>query len=423
MLLLLNGAATAEEGTDVNTPEEISVENKESSLSTESREAGVPVAEKKSEAGIKSGYFDIPLKFSGYAQLWFVHEEAENGKQQSYTGDEAADETSGFSFNKIRLQADFGKDKLKGRMSVRFDGGDTASLLDLYGSYALFDSRLSFYAGQMKIPSAYEVEVSPSEQDFIITSKFSSEVTNWSLCKSPSSVSPFTNVQTYQRDTGIGVKGDIAGFSYFLMASNGLGANLFTGGPEKKEYVYTNKFGEYFYGARLSYDFAPLFKAAGLGFMPLQLIIGGHYNYNRHDNILYNDTKTVLDLKRDSYSGDVRLNLFKRIRLTGMYGAGHVDDDFDNDGDTDYEYSGWEAKCVAVIIPGRLETGVRYDEFESEKTIYGAPETDKVLTLGVTSVFIRQLRFQVNYRIKKRESPLSNDLDDNALLLQMQYAF
>ncbi len=51
------------------------------------------------------------------------------------------------------------------------------------------------------------------------------------------------------------------------------------------------------------------------------------------------------------------MGLFERIRLTGMYGAGQVEDDFDADGQPDYTYSGWEAGAMFRVIPRFLEAG------------------------------------------------------------------
>jgi hypothetical protein len=361
---------------------------------------------------------------SGFAQLWYVYERNENDKQQSYTADPAVDETSGFGLNKVRLTAETGDDTLSARITLGFDNGGTPVLLDCYGSWAAVKNELLIvYAGQMKIPSTWESAVNDSELDFITRGKFSSDTANWSLCKSPSSVSPFTSVETNMRDIGIAVKGNFSGFSYSIMASNGLGSNLAVGGPEKKGYLYANRFGEYFYGVRAEYDVAELLKECDVLPFINSLSAGMHYNYNIHNNVIYNDTRTVLDIKRNSYSVDTRLVLFDSLRLSAMYGHGTVDDDYDNDGETDLDYSGYDVRIMWMVLRDLLEIGVRYDEYTTEKTVYGSPDTFQVLTAGINCFPYKGLKIQINYKLKNNESELKNDIDDDSLVMQMQYSF
>lgn len=361
---------------------------------------------------------------SGFAQLWYVYERNENDKQQSYTADPAVDETSGFSLNKVRLAAETGDDTLTARITLGFDNGGTPVLLDCYGSWAAVKNGwLTIYTGQMKIPSTWESAVNDSELDFITRGKFSSDTANWSLCKSPSSVSPFTSVETNMRDIGIAVKGDLSGFSYFIMASNGLGSNLAVGGPEKKGYLYANRFGEYFYGIRAEYDVAELLKECDVLLFINSLSAGMHYNYNIHNNVIYNDTRTVLDIKRNSYSVDMHLLLFDSLRLSAMYGHGTVDDDYDNDGETDLDYSGYDVRIMWMVLRDLLEIGIRYDEYTTEKTVYGSPDTFQVLTAGINCYPHKGLKIQINYKFKNNESELKNDIDDDSLIMQLQYGF
>ncbi|MFC1670244.1 porin, partial [Spirochaetota bacterium] len=249
----------------------------------------------------------------------------------------------------------------------------------------------------------------------------SANIANWSLSRSVSSVSPFTNLNTYQRDLGLALKGKIASAEYFFMLGNGFGANNFTGGPENKGSVYTNSPGDHFYGFRLSWDIASFF---GINkFFLTSLKPGGHFNYNRHNNLLYNDAKTVLDIKRKSWSCDLYIELFKRIRITGMYSRGLVDDDFDDDNKIDYSYQGWEAKIMVVILKDMLEAGFRYDAYRYENAVFGGYELLENYTIGINYYPFKSLKVMANFKWKTLSGELNNDLDDNIFTIVVQGKF
>jgi hypothetical protein len=375
-------------------------------------------------AAIEEARENKPLTtIGGYVQFWFTREQMEDGSRQDVTGDKAVQESSGFSINRARIVLDGAADDVGGRISVRLEGG-SAGVLDAYGYFAPFGPWLKLLAGQMKIPSTYESLQGDEELDFATRTKFSEEVANWSLSKSPSSVSPFTSIQTYQRDTGAAIRVETHGFSLYLMTGNGLGANLFIGGPEKKQFVYGNEFGAYFYGIRASVDIMKTLRDMTGITTPVGILsLGGHYDKNNHPNILYNDQKTVLDIKRTSWSVDAQVKVLDRLRLTGMYGKGSVDDDFDYDGKSDFVYSGWEFKAIAVILRDLLEAGIRYEEFRSEKSIYAGHSTAAAWTAGITLLHGDHLRLMANYKWKFMEGELAKELDDDIFILQMQYKF
>ncbi|MBN1410416.1 MAG: hypothetical protein JW969_06195 [Spirochaetales bacterium] len=360
-----------------------------------------------------SDYFGIGI----YANIWYVFEQAENGKIQPLTGDAAVDEASGFSLNKARFYLEGRLGGLDGRIAAKLEGG-TPALLDCYLGYTFISDFLRVSAGQMKIPSTYEVEQGDMERDFASMSGLSTVITDWSLCRSVSSVSPFTNTNAYQRDIGFAVNGTSPVFNYLLMLGNGFGANNGIGGNEKKGTVFANAIGDYFYGVRLSCDAVHLF-----GFVDsfvTSLVPGGHFNYNIHNNILYNDGNTVLDIRRASWSLDLRMELMDRIRFTGMYGQGTVDDDFDNNGETDYSYQGWEAKVMANIITGILETGFRYDGYRYENSIFGGYEILHNFTVGVNYFPVPNLKITGNYKWKLLGGELNGDIDDNIFVISVQ---
>lgn len=364
--------------------------------------------------------YTFNVHIGGYLQLWYIYEGVENGKRQRLTNDEAAQQASGFSFNRARVYIENIDGKLRGKISAKLESG-TPSMLDAYVHYLLIKDNLQLRAGQMKIPSTYEVETSSSNLEFATRSRFTDNVANWSLSKSTSSISPFTSVQTYYRDLGVAIRGNLYGFTYHCMISNGLGANLFVGGNESRQFVYTNTFGAYFFGTRLSWDIMRLFHLVDFPVSSFRL--GGHRNRNRHPNILYNDTKTVLDIDRESWSSDIQIIIFNRIRLTGMYGKGVVEDDFDNNNEPDYRYHGYELRVIVEILKDRLEAGFRFDSYTDENSIFGGEETMKTYTLGINYYIPPGLRMQPNYKWKRLEGELNIETNDDIFILSAQYEF
>jgi hypothetical protein len=147
--------------------------------------------------------------------------------------------------------------------------------------------------------------------------------------------------------------------------------------------------------------------------------LGGHLNYNHHPNLLYNDGQ-VYDLERWSWSAEARLGLFERLRLTGMYGAGQVEDDFDADGQPDYTYSGWEAGAVVRVVPRFLEAGLRWDSYSWSRAVTGGWSTAGALTAGLTWTPNPRVRVQLNYKWKILFSELDPDTANDLAVLALQ---
>ncbi len=345
---------------------------------------------------------------------WTIYEENENGIRQMGSQDPAADVTSGFSIRQARVVLYYeDTDHNLGAMAqVRLE--ENVSILDFYGVWKP-RHYFNLYVGQMKIPSTYEVLASDAELDFITRSSLSMDIADWALSRTPyQGYGAFKGIHCYNRDVGIGIKGSIGPRSdrrlvrYFLMVSNGLGAGIFIGGKEKKGFIYSNDFGDYFYGARL--DVSP----------KKWLTLGGHYSYNRHDNMLFNDEKSVYDLNRYSWSADLRVK-FPLVRITGMYGGGKVDEDFFDTGLDNMEYSGWEVKGFVTVWKEHLELGVRYDAYINENNENGDETQQNNWTFGINFMPISAIRIQTNYIIKKTESDYEPDFDDNIFFVNFQY--
>jgi phosphate-selective porin O/P len=368
------------------------------------------------------------LKLSGHAQLWFsLHEQMEDagGLTQFPSGDEAATSTSGFSLNRARLgvRAFFLERLIELATQLRLE--KNVAILDLYLGFHFCDW-LQLYFGQFKVPAPRETLSSSGELDFIFRPVISELLVDYSLSRTTYASSLFYGVHSYLRDFGIGLKGEldieIGRLRYFLMIGNGLGANLFISGNIKKEYILTNS-GQFFYGLRV--EAVDLFDL---------VTIGGHINYNYHDNMVFNSGRVVYDLKRVAYSGDITLKIPKSgLRLSGLYGQGEIFDDFDDDQRTDLTYSGWECRLMwrlndllARYLPGAFwdrhvfEIGARFDHYQSEWNESGAQVTEENWTIGVNYLFSDYIKVQLNYVIKNIADPSLPDLDDNILLLSVQ---
>ncbi len=344
---------------------------------------------------------------------WTLHEGNENGIVQESTQDPAADDVSGFNIKNGRLgfTYDDPERQLGGKFQLKLE--EKVDLLDFYLHWYPQEN-LQLYFGQMKVPSTYEALSPNSELDFISRSTLNALLTDWSLSRT-SYYSSFYGNRSYYRDAGIGVKGlfrDEDGretFDYFFMIGNGLGHSLYIGGKESKEFIFSNEFGDYFYGLRLDW-------------MPTEnLTIGGHYSVNNHDNVLFNDEKTVFDLKRQSHSLDARYDC-PAARFALMYGGGVIDDDFFHTGEKNLDYSGWEAK-VFVPINDSIEAGLRYDNYSY--TAHGSPlATDQNnWTLGLNYLLEPDIRVQFNYMAKDTNDGINPDLDDDILFVNFQYNF
>jgi hypothetical protein len=349
---------------------------------------------------------------SGNINVWWnVYEQNENGVQQSGTKDNAADVASGFNIKQARLTYDYNKSPFSARAQVRFE--ERVALLDCYISWQPCHLA-QLYIGQMKVPSTYEALAPDKNLDFISRSSLSKVLTDWSLSRPPY-FSPFYGNRSDYRDMGIGIKGnlgiktipDLA--SYFLMVSNGLGANLSIGSNESKEFILSNNFGDFFYGARLELS-------------PISLIkLGGHYSLNKHNNILYNDGKTILDFKRHSWSVDMSLELLF-LRFVAMYGEGEVDDDYFQANVTNSNYSGWETKLLAEIIKNKLQLGVRFDRY-TDKYLNGFPIDQDNLTFGLNFLPTSNVRVQLNYIKKITDDVTQPDLNDDIVFFNFQCYF
>lgn len=343
---------------------------------------------------------------------WVIYEENENGILQEVSKDKAAQSASGFYLNRARiiLYPSLPEYKLFSKLQVQLEGD--VQLLDAWLSYRPI-SLVNIYVGQMKVPSTYEVATNEFDLDFITRSAFSRNVVNYSLLKTPYE-SPFRGLNSHMRDLGIGIKGswdagqDRDVFRYFVMIGNGLGSNLNIGGSGNPGFMVGNKFGDYFYGIR----------AEALPFE--WMTIGGHYNYNVHNNMLFNDKKTVYDIDRTSWSADCRLKLPWGFRATGMYGQGVIDDNWLRIDKKNYEYAGWEAKVFKEFFNDKLELGVRYDSYGYEINESGQTIDENDWTFGINYKPISFVRLQLNYMIKDTVHPYEKDLRDNVVFFNVE---
>jgi len=368
------------------------------------------------------------LRVFGYAQLWFTaYEQMEEAEElhQFPSGDDAATATTGFSLYRARAGADLHLlDRLlEFNTQVRLE--KNLSLLDCYVGLHLAPW-LSLYFGQFKIPAPAEALSSSRDLDFIFRPEITEFLVDFSLSRTTYPSSLFYGVYNYLRDFGVGLKGEVdlgpGRLGYFFMASNGLGANLYISGRASPGYILTNP-GQLFTGLRVeAKDFFGM------------ITVGGHLNYNWHDNMVFNSGRKVFDIKRIAYSTDATVRILKTgIRLGGLYGEGEIRDDYDDDGRTDLVYSGWECRLIwrindllSRLLPSpfweqhAFELGARFDYYVREWNQAGEQVISKNWTFGLNYFFDRYLKVQFNYVVKITEDPSLYDLDDDILLLSVQ---
>ncbi len=374
----------------------------------------------KNNNKIKSSKSQTYINFGGFLKLWYIYEQVQNDSKQNVSNDFAKDEASGFSINKARINFNIASKRISNSYQIKLEKG-TIVLLDAFLFYKLFSNKLSVGFGQMKIPSTYEVLTADTNLDFATRSIISSRIVDWSLSKSISSVSPFTGINCYNRDMGIAAKGQLSSFfNYFIMIGNGFGANNFIGGEENSQTIYSNRFGEYLYAARICLD---IIKLINIKSIISSFTISGHYNHNYHHDILYNDTNTVLDIKRNSWSTDLKISLFNRLHFTMLYAKGIINDDTDNDNKTDFTYDGYDLNFIADITRNKLQAAFRYETYTEKNSIFSGTDSIIHYTLGFNYCTSTNLKLKLNYKLKYLKSNLNNDFDNNIFILLLQYQF
>ena len=348
---------------------------------------------------------------------WTMYEQVENGRLQSKTRDEAQQEAHGFSLRRVRVSVRSGglQERIGYKVELKLDS--TPELSDCYVGFRLSDA-LRLYLGQMKIPSTYEVDASSTELDFISRTLLSRSVPDWTLSGYPSNFGTvtFTASRSVLRDLGVGLKGTVKRdlLRYFVMIGNGLGANLYVGGNENRQFIRTNGLGELLYGLRL--DLRPMDWVA----------LGGHYARNTHENMIVRDVAkgAVIDLHRTSWSADMGVACPGRVRVRGMYAGGAMDEDIlYGDGKKDYLYWGYEGKGVWEILRDRLEIGIRFDTYRYEFNESDDRTEANTWTLGGTYRHRAALKTQLNYMRKETVARDEPDLKDDILLASLQFVF
>ncbi len=344
---------------------------------------------------------------------WTINEQVENDYTQRGSGDRAADTASGFNFKQGRLgfliQSPDGK--VEGLIKIRLE--ERTDALDFWGAYH-FAPGANVYVGQMKVPSTAEVLAPDHLIDFISRTTFGQKVGDFALSRTPYLASLMA-VKSYNRDMGVALKGSLPGkddprFTYFLMVGNGIGSNNYIGGNESPEFLYTNKFGDYFYGVRLE------------GRPWRSWTIGAHYSINSHQNVLIQDQKTAVDFRRQVWSADTELRFPFGLRVAGFYGKGAMNDFF-NSQSYYYDYSGWGAWALQSLFNGRLELGLRYDSFTTEFQRDGNETTQNDWTYGVNWWPNQYMRLQLNYLWKDKVNPDVADLGDDIFYMNVQFIF
>jgi hypothetical protein len=369
------------------------------------------------------------LEVYGYFQAWLTaweQGEVFRGLVQQPSGDRATGRTTGFSLNRARVGLDFRTPSDLIGVAFQLKLETPIEILDLFVRVKPI-AGLTLQLGQFKIPSTAENLTDNRALDFILRSDISSALVDYSLSRTTYASSLFFGNNAYLRDFGVGLKLDLAPFGVptraFGMMSNGLGANLYIGGLTKKEFVLTNG-AQFFYGLRLEVEPVPEWVS-----------VGAVASYNRHDNIVFNSGRAVLDLNRRSAAADLTARLRGTgVQLGGLYGGGRILDDSDDNGRDDFRYRGWAAHALWELNPlaqllfgshsesHRVELGLRYEDYVTEADESGEPTHRRTTTLGLAYTYEQVLKAQLNMMLHHTRVPYLPDLRDDAVILSLQTA-
>jgi hypothetical protein len=344
---------------------------------------------------------------------WILDEEVENGLLQPGTGDAAAERVAGFNFKQGRIAFSFESARGNIEAFIRLRLEERTDVIDFWGTYSVAPW-LGVSIGQMKIPSTAEVLTEDHALDFITRTTFGRNVGDYALSRTPY-ISSVMAVKSYDRDLGIAIRGrypseESAVLGYFLMVGNGIGANKYIGGGESEEFLYTNRFGDFYYGARL--ELTPV--------RPVTL--SAHFSVNEHDDIALGDRGPVYDLDRSVWTADICAELPWRQRLHGFYGRGGMDDFMESQAYR-FDYDGWGVWTIHPFFDGGVEVGLRYDVFTTEFQEDGNEASQRNWTVGLNVRPESCLRLQLNYVHKETVNEYEADLADNILFLNVQFLF
>ena len=124
------------------------------------------------------------------------------------------------------------------------------------------------------------------------------------------------------------------------------------------------------------------------------------------------------------------------LRIAGIFGAGRVDDDYDDDGNVDLRYRGWDMRLIWSLgdafggmlpVPSLaeehdVELVARYDRFRSHWNGVGYLVREQELTVGVNYLYRSYVRVMLDGIFRRTRSPGRSDLADDGVLLSLQVA-
>jgi hypothetical protein len=370
------------------------------------------------------------LQAYGYLQLWAtaLEQVAEvRGWRQSPSGEHAADTATGFSVNRARVGTEVrlldGFLQVGGLLKVE----RSVEPLDMWFRVSPWRA-LGVMAGQFRVPSSWENMDDDRGLDFLHRSQLANAVADYALSRAFYTAAQNAGNRSYGRDLGVALLGTVdlgpVPLRYRLMAGNGLGANLWVGGGSNRQHALTNP-QQLYYGGRVEVEPVP-------GWLSL----GAHGSTNRHDNMALGGSRMVLDLRRESWSADVRLRVPPLgVRFTAAAGGGKIRDDYYGDGRDDLRYVGGEARAVwrvssvlREVLPWRVPTGhdvdlgLRYDVLSTEVDESGSPTRHHQWTAGMAWTWRTLLKAQLNWVARRTVDPAQPDLDDDVVALSLQAA-
>ncbi len=335
--------------------------------------------------------FTSEFKFYGMGQTWITYEQTE--PVPGLPG--VPDENSGFRIRRaiVGMRSTI-SDVFSYTFNLEFAYKDSPALdIFLNGAFdKLFNVRLGQFIPGVQVK---EATIVPTELAFYEYSD---------LALNTAAYSGFSAL----RDVGLEFYGSNDLFKYSAYYGNGTGRFNFN---NSSQYIKNRKPGDGVYGLRLDF-----FPAEGLR-------IGGHFNINSQDSVVFD--KSIVNYDRYTYSLGFGINDFLMKDLYGEmdYVGGEVKDSTINS--TAFTYRGWQVTLGYRILKELHALG-RYETCYTENRYIqgtGHELTNHRYVVGLSWFWFKDnvdiVKVALNYHIKN-ESP---DKHNNVVALLVQAKF
>ena len=381
----------------------------------------------------RASAYDVTDELDVFAtvQTWLtVWQQAEQsaGLVQYPNGDQAADTTTGFSIQRARVGAEgsFLDDLFGLRVQLKLERN--VELLDGYARVSP-GKWLEVRVGQFKTPTTYENLKDDGKLDFVTRTRISNAIGDYSLSRTHYTAAQLAGNRSEparSRHRPLGPARARPGSAALPLHAQQRARRQHVDRPELEP------------ARSRSPTPGSSSMAAGSRIEPVpgMVALGGHASYNQHDDMALAGAQLVVDLKRTSWSTDVRLDVpAAGLRATGLYGGGAILEDYYADGKDDLWYHGWEGKLVwqfsqplrawtgaAWLEEHAFELGFRYDGMTTEVDESGSPSWQRDYAFGLAYLWRDCVKVQVDYVMRRTEDRAAPDLDDDGLIVCLQGA-